>query len=167
MQSETDTDRGTPRERREPELEEVGGGADDASDAMDDDERRPTVSAFPCTDVAAAISCCFQEKELSALASKNRKSKSDINMKAYNEASMPLLGRPGAVVLEASVRGLAGDSSGMFALQTQNFKLAKKRQDADAEDLDEENWEAAMDNSELPNRNQQPVVPEIVPIALK
>ena len=167
-ESDSDVDRECPRERPPVEIEDMGGGDGDEQAGFDDEPSLGEVSAFPMTDAGKVISLCLQEEELAALTSKNRKSKSDVNMQALEETYSSLAKQDfsdASGTCETRVRGFGGEAfQVMLARQKKNIELAKKMQnlagDGDGDD------DGADRGDDTTGGVRQPAEPVIVPLAM-
>ena len=158
-------DHTTERKRPGIELIDVGGGDND--DVADENEDVPLgeVSSFPLTDVANALSLCFQHADLAALDHKKRKSKSDVSIQSVHNTYDSLLQQNFSLDSAAkipSTHGFGENASRMIALQKCTMELAKKQESlANEEDDDHDQNELHVLSSAA-----QPAEPQWVPLSL-
>ena len=165
-ESDTDVDRDHPKERPPVEIEDMGGGHGDDQEAADDEPSLGEVSSFPLADAGKVISMCLQEDELAALTTKNRKSKSDLNMQALEETYSSLAKQDfsdATGTCQTRVRGFGGKSFQlMLSRQKKNIELAKKMQSLAGDDhgIDD----SAGHDDDAAGGVTQPAEPKIVPL---
>ena len=163
---DTDSDDGETRQRREVELVDIGGGADDTADGHDHDVPPEEVSRFILQDVTQAVACCLQQEDIALISTKTRKSQADLDLKDLAATYDTLLSQNfgfTATAASGGVQGYGKKHQDMVALQKKTIALAKKQ--AGAAEV-EEDVEASADHESIASGAAQPAVPELVPLPL-
>ena len=138
---ESDDDEKPRRARACAELVDIGGGGDGNVDAEMQDVQPGELSRFPLRDVSKTIRLCFQQPDLDAINTKNRKSDADLNLKKVDRIYGSVL-RGQQFGMDAGAKdlkrhGFGKDHATMLALQENTIALAKKRKSDDAGPVEE------------------------------